>query len=142
VVRNVFDLTPLAALLIAVAVATGFFVQYVFDINAWSHLASIAIATLAVGLFTMQMGERVTLNAKGLFLAFAACLAGLIFIYVETMPIIGVVMASMLVYQVLRLHVRELFQRLMPMLLAGVAALTLSAFSWELSEAPLPQAVH
>jgi hypothetical protein len=134
VVRNVFDLTPLAALVIAVAVATGFFVQYVFDINAWSHLASIAIAMLAVGLFTMQiMGDRVALNAKGLFLAFAACLAGLIYIYIETLPIIGVVMASMLAYQALRLGARELLHRLMPMLLAGVAALLLCAFSLDLT---------
>jgi hypothetical protein len=134
VVGNVFGTTPLVALLIAVAVATGFFVQYVFDINAWSHLASIAIATLAVGLFTMQItGERVTLNAKGLFLAFAACLAGLIYIYVETVPIIGVVMASMLAYQALRLRSRELLQRLMPMLLAGVAALMLCALSLDLT---------
>jgi hypothetical protein len=134
VVRNVFDLTPLAALLIAVAVATGFFVQYVFDINAWSHLASIAIATLAVGLFTMQiMGDRVTLKPKDLFLAFAACLAGLIYIYIETLPIIGVVMASMLAYQALRLRPRDLLQRLMPMLLAGVAALMLCALSFDLT---------
>ena len=55
VVGNLFNTTPVAALLIAVAVAAGFFVQYVFDINAWSHLASIAIATLAVGLFTIQI---------------------------------------------------------------------------------------
>jgi hypothetical protein len=134
VVRNVFDMTPLAALLIAVAVATGFFVQYVFDINAWSHLASIAIAMLAVGLFTMQiMGDRVTLKPKGLFLAFAACLAGLVYIYIETLPIIGVVMASMLAYQALRLRARELLHRLMPMLLAGVAALMLCALSLDLT---------
>jgi hypothetical protein len=92
VVRNLFDSTPLAALLIAVAVATGFFVQYVFDINAGSHLVSIAIATLAVGLFTMQItGDHVTLKRKSLFPAFAECLAGLIFIFVETMPINSVV---------------------------------------------------
>jgi hypothetical protein len=134
VVRNVFDSTPLAALLIAVAVATGFFVQYVFDINAWSHLASIAIATLAVGLFTMQiMGDRVTLKPKALFLAFAACLAGLIYIYIETLPMIGVVMASMLAYQALRLRAQELLRRLMPMLLAGVAALMTCALSLDLT---------
>lgn len=134
VVRNVFDSTPLAALLIAVAVATGFFVQYVFDINAWSHLASIAIAMLAVGLFTMQItGDRITLKPKGLFLGFAACVAGLMYIYIETLPIIGVVMASMLAYQALRLRARELLQRLMPMLLASVAALMVCALSLDLT---------
>jgi hypothetical protein len=134
VVRNVFDSTPLAALLIGVAVATGFFVQYVFDINAWSHLASIAIAMLAVGLFTMQiMGDRVTLKPKALFLAFAACLAGLIYVYIETLPMIGVVMASMLAYQALRLRAQDLLQRLTPMLLAGVAALMTCALSLDLT---------
>jgi hypothetical protein len=134
VVRNVFDLTPVAALSIAVAIATGFFVQYVFDINAWSHLASIPIATLAVGLFTMQItGERIALKPKALFLAFAACLAGLMYIYIETLPIIGVAMASMRAYQALRLRAHELIQRLMPMLLAGVAALMLCALSLDLT---------
>jgi hypothetical protein len=134
VVRNVFDSTALAALLIAIAVATGFFVQYVFDINAWSHLASIAIAMLAVGLFTMQiMGDRATLKPKVLFLAFTACLAGLIYIYVETLPMIGVVLASMLAYQALRLRARELLQRLLPLLFAGVAALMTCALSLDLT---------
>jgi hypothetical protein len=134
VVRNLFDVTPVAALLIGAAAATGFFVQYVFDINAWSHLASIAIATLAVGLFTMQItGERVKFKPRGLFLGFAACLAGLIFIFVETLPIIGVVMGSMLAYQALRLRPRDLLQRLMPTLLAGVAAVMLCALSLDLT---------
>ena len=39
----------------------------------------------------------------------------------------------MLVYQALRLHPRQLLQRLMPMLLAGVAALTLCALSLDLT---------
>jgi hypothetical protein len=140
VVRNLFSLSPISALSIALAVATGFFSQYVFDINAWSHLASIPIATLMIGLVVLQISpipnDRRTniVSAQGIFWSMAACLAGLMYIYPETLPIIGVVTASMLLYQCLNPTRRSYaVPRLVPLVLAGAAALMLCSFAWQMT---------
>ena len=80
VVRNLFQLRRFLVLLLAVGLTTSFYVQYAFDINSWSHLASISISTLMIGLFVMQFTERAgqtsfaILGVHAAFLAMTVCI--------------------------------------------------------------------
>jgi len=47
---NVFKLSDLLAAWAGIGLTIGFFTQYVFDINAWSHLTSVPLLVVYVGL--------------------------------------------------------------------------------------------
>ena len=60
---NVFSLTPVRACVVGAALALGFHVQYIVDINAWSQLAATGPAVLAIGVLALGLtdgfaGER------------------------------------------------------------------------------------
>ena len=81
ITRNLFKLPSLLTLWVAIGLAVGFFVQYTFDINAWSQLASISLTITIVGLFVFALvGARSSsdapktcaLSAGGFFLSMLA----------------------------------------------------------------------
>src|SRR5262249_58848028 len=55
ITRNLFKLSSLLTLWVAIGLAVGFFAQYTFDMNAWSHLASVSLTITTVGLFAFAL---------------------------------------------------------------------------------------
>ena len=56
--RNVVALSGGLSLFLALAVTVGFFLQYAFDVNAWSGLASLSLVTLYVGLLILGLATN------------------------------------------------------------------------------------
>ena len=54
---NVFSLSPARACVVGAALALGFHVQYVVDINAWSQLAGTGPAVLAIGVLALGLTD-------------------------------------------------------------------------------------
>ncbi|MFI4988125.1 MAG: hypothetical protein ACHQF3_11860 [Alphaproteobacteria bacterium] len=82
---------PLAAAAAAAPLALGFFLQYVFDINAWSELAGLPVALLAGSLALVLLDPRQAERRLGDDLRLAAVVAlvaaGGIYLYPECVPI-------------------------------------------------------
>jgi hypothetical protein len=55
VLRNLFKLSMQFALWTAIGLTVGLFVQYVFDINAWSHLAATPLTVIFAGFFVLGL---------------------------------------------------------------------------------------
>ena len=137
VVRNLFHLSKFLVLLLAIGLTISFYTQYAFDINSWSHLASISLSTLMIGLFVMQFTERsghiAILSIRGAFLAMTACIAGLVYIYPETLPTQGALLIAMTLYLLVNTTSRTYFlRRFAPFLASGVIALLLCLLSWKM----------
>lgn len=101
VVRKL-KLGPLPSILSVVGLTCGFFVQYIFDINAWSQLASVSISLTAICLSVSQLtkscsadgnadigGLRKLGTASGEALILGLSWAGLLYYYPEALTVYG-----------------------------------------------------
>lgn len=90
---NVLSMQRGLALVCASALTIGFFQQYVFDINAWSQLATqpiflLLLAFVALAFDTNRFGPVPSSIAR-LGLVFAALMTGALFLYPESLTIYG-----------------------------------------------------
>ena len=78
-------------LLIAAGIALGFAMQFVFDINAWSNLAGLPVAFLAVGILVVWLGERAASRRDGarLATALAIVLSGFFYLYPDVTALLA-----------------------------------------------------
>lgn len=81
VFRNVFGASKPIGFLVASAFATGFFPQYISDINAWSSLSSLSFAPVAVALTYLVAAKEGGLACAG---PLAIVLAGILYYYPES----------------------------------------------------------
>jgi len=103
VLLNLFDAGGLVTAVLAAALTLGFFMQYVLDINAWSQLAAMPLALLAVGVMILTVDRPVDGPAihwwKGVRLCgryvvlLALVLAAVFYFYPESALEYGVVLA-------------------------------------------------
>jgi hypothetical protein len=139
--RNLFRLSTAVALWVALGLTVGFFAQYTFDINAWSHLASVSLIVLYAGLFVLGLlTNRPTrpndgvLSADGFFWSMLVCATGFLYIYPETLPIAVAISVPALICQFLDSSNRSyVFRRLMLLGLAAAFAIALCTFAWQLT---------
>ncbi len=88
----------LAAAAGAAPLALGFFLQYVFDINAWSELAGLPVVLLAGGLALVLLDPRQAERRLGddvrLGAVVALAAAGGLYLYPECVPIYAATLAA------------------------------------------------
>jgi hypothetical protein len=144
VLRNVIELSIAFSLFLALGVTVGFFLQYAFDTNAWSSLASLSLVTLYAGLFILGLatngpGEtsqvaRGVLGDAGFFWSMLACMAGFWYIYPEIWSLVAAISAPIVVYQFFVSEDRAYFlRRLLLVALAAGCAIALCAFAWPMT---------
>src|SRR5262249_57326634 len=105
---------------VALGLAVGFFAQYTFDMNAWSHLASVSLTITTVGLFAFALvGARsrsdapkaCALGGGGFFLSMLVCILGILIIYPETLPLVLAIVASIALWKLCFFAERHLVLR-------------------------------
>ena len=95
--RNLFPVSLPLAIIAGASATIGFFVQYTFDINAWSHLASASLLIAFVALFSLAA----PLTTAGLFFSLVACLTGMLYVYPELMPMPVAIIAAIAIWQLI-----------------------------------------
>ena len=99
VLVNVLRFDGPKAVLVATAATIGFFLQYIFDINAWSELSSVSCAILGLTIVVLGLTGHMRIPKLGplsdsagqikFCLALSICLAGLLYIYPEITTVYG-----------------------------------------------------
>jgi hypothetical protein len=144
VLRNVVALSNGFSLFLALGVTVGFFLQYAFDINAWSGLASLSLVTLYAGLFILGLATdapgdtnqatRGVLGEAGFFGSMFVCMAGFWYIYPEILSLAAAISAPIVAYQFFVSADRGYFlRRLLLVVLAAGGALALCALAWPMT---------
>jgi hypothetical protein len=126
-IKLLFPTWRLRAGFAAMAFTSGFLLQYIFDINAWSQLASIpiAIAALSLTLYAFLQATAVEKAAESIVtnnlslaaivfasLPLAVTWAGLLFFYPESLPIYGAAVLGALIVALCSLNsLRQIFRR-------------------------------
>ncbi len=135
VVAVVGKRAPIAAAL-AAALTLGFFLQYVFDINAWSQLAGMPLILLASTLALLVLGDgpvdRRRLDDLRLAAAAALALAATFYYYPEIVPIYLLPLAVVAGLTLIPTAGRTVaLGRVMLLVGAVLLALALTAPCWE-----------
>jgi hypothetical protein len=142
VLRNVIALSNGLSLFLALGVTVGFFLQYAFDVNAWSSLASLSLLTLYVGLLILGLatkgpGEtmgRIVLTEAGLLASMLICMAGFWYIYPEIWSMVMAISAPIVAYQFFVSADRGYFLRqLLLTVLAAGGAIALCTLAWPMT---------
>jgi len=114
----------------AAALSTGFFLQYVFDIDAWSELAGLPVMLLAGATLLILLdpvGARETPSERWRLAAVAAlALAGALYLYPECVSIYLAPLALVALLVCIRGQVRAL-----PLAAAALAAVLLALPCWQ-----------
>jgi hypothetical protein len=144
VLRNVIELSNAYSLFLALSVTVGFFLQYAFDINAWSALAALSLVTLYAGLLTLGLatsgpGEanrvaRGLLGEAGFFGSMLVCMAGFWYIYPEILSLVATISAPIVAYQFFMSADRGyVLRRLLLLVLAAGGAIALCTLAWSMT---------
>jgi hypothetical protein len=144
VLHNVIGLSNGFSLFLALGVTVGFFLQYAFDINAWSALAALSLLTLYAALFTLGLAAdapgdtnrtaRSVLGQAGFFGSMFVCLAGFWYIYPEMLSLAAAISAPIVAYQFFVSADRGYFlRRLLLVVLAAGGAIALCALAWSMT---------
>ena len=142
--RNVIALSKGLSLFLALGVTVGFFLQYAFDVNAWSSLASLSLVTLYVGLLILGLatngpGEtngatRSILGEVGFFGSMLICMVGFWYIYPEILSLVVAISAPIIAYQFFVSADSGYFlRRLLLTVLAAAGALALCTLAWPMT---------
>jgi hypothetical protein len=142
--RNVIALSKGLSLFLALGVTVGFFLQYAFDVNAWSSLASLSLVTLYVGLLILALAAKgpgetgqqkwSVLSEVGLFGSILICMAGFWYIYPEIWSLIVAISAPIVTYQFFVSADRGYFlRRLLLTVLAAGGAIALCTLAWPMT---------
>jgi hypothetical protein len=141
--RNVIALSKGLSLFLALGVTVGFFLQYAFDVNAWSSLASLSLLTLYVGLLTLGLapngpGETrqvwSVLSEVGFFGSMLICMTGFWYIYPEIWSLIVAISVPIVMYQFFISADRGYFlRRLLLTVLAACGAIVLCTLAWPMT---------
>jgi hypothetical protein len=138
----------IAAAIVGLAFAAGGFVQYVIDINAWSHLAGLSVALIAVTMSTSLalaplfaslssddiMSQRLYGRGKMLPAAasLAAAIAPLVYVYPEMLVPYGAATGTaLLVVALLFGDQRQTGRTLLMLAMAGALCLIVAAGYWQ-----------
>jgi hypothetical protein len=123
------------------ALAVSFFLQYIFDIDAWSELAGLPVmlAAGAVALVLLDRSEDGASTREDWRLAavLALTLAAGLFLYPECVPIY---MAPLAVVAVLTTRGRDL--RFAPLVAAALLGVALTVPDWQGTTAVLVRQIH
>jgi hypothetical protein len=142
--RNVVALSGSLSLFLALAVTVGFFLQYAFDVNAWSGLASLSLVTLYVGLLILGLATngpsqanqaaRSVLGGAGFFGSMLICMAGFWYIYPEIWSMVIAISAPIVAYQFFVSEERGYFLRaLLLIVFAACGAFALCTLAWPMT---------
>jgi hypothetical protein len=140
---NILELRPLVAAVVGAACALGFFVQYVIDINAWSHLAGMALAVFAltttVLIFTSpddahQTPQILLKNGSIVGLAWAP----VIYVYPEIFLAYGLALTTgILIYAIVSREWNP--KKFLALGVGGLVVVLVAAFSWKNTAGVLEQ---
>jgi len=143
---NVFKLSDLLAAWAGIGLTIGFFTQYVFDINAWSHLTSVPLLVVYVGLLIGPYSSNYAsafYTMIGFFCSMLICFAGFLYIYPEILPLVMVISAPILIWQFFfSVDRRVMYRRLMLLGLAALSGVALCTFAWQITFGHLISQVH
>src|SRR5262249_19103684 len=147
---NLFKLSDFIAAWAGVGLTVGFFAQYVFDINAWSHLTSVPLLVIYVGLLIGPYSSNYFTGASspfytmiGFFCSMLICFAGFLYIYPEILPLVIVISAPILLWQFCySMDRRFMYRRLMLLGLAASSGIALCTFAWQMTFGSLIDQVH
>jgi hypothetical protein len=153
VLRNVIELSNAYSLFLSFGLSVGFFLQYSFDINAWSALAALSLLTLYAGLFTLGLATqgsnettqmtRGALSEAGLFWSMLVCMAGVWYNYPESWSLVAAISAPIVAYQFfVSSNRRYFFRRVLLIVLAAGCATALCALAWPMTVGVLAQQAH
>ena len=120
--RNCFSARLRPALGLSVALTLGFFLQYVFDISAWSELACLPLVLVGCTVLIVACARSQPVPVFGLVLALALCLSSILYIYPEALMEFGLPCAALLIPTVFSAGE---WRRLRPVLGGVVLALVL-----------------
>jgi hypothetical protein len=138
---NLFKLSDFLTAWAGIGLTIGFFTQYVFDINAWSHLTSIPLLIIYVGLLIGPYSSNYSTGASspcysmvGFFCSMLICFAGLLYIYPEILPLLMVISTPILLWQFFySVDRRFMYRRLMLLGLAALSGIALCTFAWQIT---------
>ncbi|MBL8663070.1 MAG: hypothetical protein JNM29_09600 [Candidatus Odyssella sp.] len=127
VLRAVFAVSPIPALLLSAALAAGTYLQLIFDINAWSQLAATPLVLVLTALVALAFGR--TARAP-LFFPLTAGGAGVCYVYPEIGPIAASAVAGAALGWLLIRDRRPWIEAMRVPALAGAAALVVCVPYW------------
>jgi hypothetical protein len=135
--RNVITLSNGLSFFLSLGVTVGFFLQYAFDVNAWSSFASLSLLTLYVGLLILGLAAKglgktnlPVLSEAGLFASVLICMAGFWCIYPEIWSMVVAISAPIVAYQFFVSEDRRyLLRRLLLTVLAAGGAVAISTLA-------------
>ena len=142
--RNVVALSGGLSIFLGLGLTIGFFLQYAFDVNAWSSFASFSLLTLYAGLVILGLatngpGEADrraggVLGDAGFFWSMLVCMVGFWYVYPEILSLVGAFSAPLALYLFFTARSRAYFlRRLLLAVLAAACAIALCAFAWPMT---------
>jgi hypothetical protein len=127
VLRAVFAVSLLSALFLGLALATGTYLQLIFDINAWSQLAATPQVLVLVAVVALLFAGT---RRGGSFVSLAASATGVCYVYPEITLIAGFAAAGVALGWRLTQASADWIRSIKPLALAGTASLLACVPYW------------
>lgn len=126
---NLFGMRLCRATILSGALAVGFYIQYIFDINAWGQLAATPLALLAAGiaLATLSHDTGSTGNIAAIGALLGLCGGAIFYLYPEIVPVFGPPLAIVAIWCLLGMKRARV---VVLVGLAGSVTLALCALNW------------